>query len=57
MNEVKLQIGKIVTGNAIQYSISGEVYENNETTKVYLNASFSGLSSMQRVSENYELGI
>lgn len=57
LNEASAIIEKIESGNSKQYNISLELYENNETTKLYLNTKYSGLQSLQIINEEYELGI
>jgi len=56
-SEAKITIQKIQTGNDLQYGISIDIYNNDETLTMYLNAKYTGLQSMQSISENYELGI
>lgn len=57
INEAKLQLEKIQTGNDLQYGVSIDINIDNETANLYFNAKYSGLQSMQSISENYELGI
>lgn len=56
-NEGKVTIEKNENANTKQYSISCELYQDNKTTTVYLNSSFSGLQSLQSITEDWELGI
>lgn len=56
-NEGKVTIEKNENSNTKQYSISCELYQDNKTTTVYLNSSFSGLQSLQSITEDWELGI
>ena len=57
LNEGKVTIEKNENANTKQYNISSEIYKDNKTTKIYLNSSFSGLQSLQSITENWELGI
>ena len=57
LNEGKITIEKNENANTKQYSISCELYQDNKTTKIYLNSSFSGLQSLQSITEDWELGI
>lgn len=57
LNEGKVTIEKNENANTKQYSISCELYQDNKTTTVYLNSSFSGLQSLQSITEDWELGI
>lgn len=55
---IDIAIEKIITGNSQQYNISYQVNDENEAVaKIYLNANYSGLQSLQSISENYELGM
>lgn len=55
-NEVKVQLEKIKAENSLQYIISLEMVSGEENGKISLTANYTGLSSMQNVTENYELG-
>lgn len=57
---VKLVIEKQESGNSKQYNFSLEIKEDkddDESIKIYLNARYSGLQSLQTITEDYELGI
>lgn len=56
-NYVKIIIEKLENGNSKQYNMSAEVNIDDESIKVYLNAKYSGLQSLQTINEDYELGI
>lgn len=56
-DKMKIDLEKINTQVSLEYHITLEVAEDDETYKIYLNANYSGLSSMQTISENYEAGI
>ena len=55
-NEVKVQLEKVKAENSLQYIISLEMVSGEENGKISLTANYTGLSSMQNVTENYELG-
>lgn len=55
-NEVKVQLEKIKAENSLQYIISLEMVSGEENGKISLTANYTDLSSMQNVTENYELG-
>ncbi len=55
-NYVKVTIEKLENGNSKQYNMSAEVNIDDESLKVYLNAKYSGLQSLQTINEDYELG-
>lgn len=54
---VKLEIEKDETANTKQYNLDIEYSEDGETIKAYIIAKYSGLQSLQLITENYELGI
>lgn len=56
-DKMKIDLEKINTQESLEYHITLEVAEDDETYKIYLNANYSGLSSMQTISENCEAGI
>lgn len=56
-NELKINIQKEDTQANIAYNVSVEVTQNEDVAKIYLNASYSGISSMQSINEVYELGM
>lgn len=55
-NYLKVIIEKLENGNSKQYNMSAEVNIDDESIKVYLNAKYSGLQSLQTINEDYELG-
>lgn len=58
INEAKITIEKVETGNSIQYNLALEIYENNETmATIYFNMKYSGLQALQSITEDYELGL
>lgn len=58
INEAKITIEKIETGNSIQYNLSFEIYEDGETmATIYFNMKYSGLQALQSITEDYELGL
>lgn len=55
-NELEVKLEKTVTGNDQQYNIEMQVNNNdNQTDKINFITKFTGLQSMQSISENYEL--
>ena len=50
-----MQLEKIKSENSLQYIISLEMIDK-ENGKITLAANYTGLSSMQNITENYELG-
>lgn len=57
LNEVEITIEKNENANTKQYNISSEIHQDNKKTRIYLNSSFSGLQSLQSITESWELGI
>ena len=57
LNEAEITIEKNENANTKQYNISSEIYQDNKKTRIYLNSSFSGLQSLQSITESWELGI
>ena len=57
LNEGKVTIEKNENANTKQYNISSEIHQDNKKTRIYLNSSFSGLQSLQSITESWELGI
>ena len=55
-NEIKITIQKESDKDTVKYVLSIEEKEG-ENVKIDFNAQYSGLSSIQSVAENYELGI
>ena len=57
LNEAEITIEKNENANTKQYNISSEIHQDNKKTRIYLNSSFSGLQSLQSITESWELGI
>ena len=58
INEAKITIEKIETGNSIQYNLAFEMYRDGETLgTIYFNMKYSGLQALQSITEDYELGL
>lgn len=57
ISDVNITIEKQESGNSKQYNISADINTNDQNVKVYLNAKYSGLQSLQTITEDYELGI
>lgn len=58
INEAKITIEKIETGNSIQYNLALEIYKGNETmATIYFNMKYSGLQALQSITEDYEIGL
>lgn len=58
INEAKITIEKMETGNSIQYNLAFEMYEDGETLgTIYFNMKYSGLQALQSITEDYELGL
>lgn len=58
INEAKITIEKMETGNSIQYNLALEMYKDNETlATIYFNMKYSGLQALQSIAEDYELGL
>lgn len=56
--EATIQIEKDITGNSQQYNISLEIsQEDVAAIKINLSANYSGVQSLQSITENYELNI
>lgn len=55
--DAKIDIGKSIGNNEAYYNVVITTYEENlEAEKIYFNAKYEGLETMQTISENYELG-
>ena len=54
-NEIKVQLEKIQENDSLKYAISVSTLE--ESTTITLTASYDGLSTMQNISEKYEVEI
>lgn len=58
INDNELKIEKVANNtNNLEYDITFTSTYNNETMKISLKAKYSGIADMQKVQENYELGI
>ena len=57
VDQNKIKIEKIETGNSTEYNLSIEANEDNQTVTAYLNMRYSGLQGLQSIAEDYELGI
>ena len=57
MNDMVLQIEKNITGNSQQYVISLGTNQQKGKLEISLIVSYSGLQSLQSISENYELKV
>lgn len=57
INDINVTIEKQESGNSKQYNVSLDINENDENIKIYLNAKYSGLQSLQTITEDYEFGI
>lgn len=57
LNEGKIVIEKLATGNEIQYRLSSESEENGQPILFSINAKYSGLQSLQSITENYQVNI
>ncbi len=57
VDQTKIEISKNEEESNLQYSINIEIVEpeNNETTKIGLNAKYSGIQETQNVQESYEI--
>lgn len=55
--DAKIDISKSVGIDEAYYNVVITTYEeNSETAKIYFNAKYTGLQTMESVSENYEIG-
>lgn len=58
INDNELKIEKVANNtNNLEYDITFTSTYNNETMKISLKAKYNGIADMQKVQENYELGI
>ena len=58
INDNELKIEKVANNtNNLEYDITFTSTYNNETMKISLKAKYRGIADMQKVQENYELGI
>ncbi|MBD9158243.1 MAG: hypothetical protein EGQ16_07550 [Clostridiales bacterium] len=58
INDNELKIEKVANNtNNLEYDITFTATYNNETMKISLKAKYNGIADMQKVQENYELGI
>lgn len=58
INDNELKIEKLANNtNNLEYDITFTSTYNNETMKISLKAKYNGIADMQKVQENYELGI
>ena len=58
INDNELKIEKVANNtNNLEYDITFTSTYNNATMKISLKAKYSGIADMQKVQENYELGI
>ena len=58
INDNELKIEKVANNtNNLEYDITFTSTYNNETMKISLKAKYNGITDMQKVQENYELGI
>lgn len=58
INDNELKIEKVANNtNNLEYDITFTSTYNNETMKVSFKAKYNGITDMQKVQENYELGI
>lgn len=55
--EATIQIEKNITGNSQQYNILLEISQEDAAIKINLSANYSGVQSLQSITENYELNI
>lgn len=55
--EATIQIEKNITGNSQQYNISLEISQEDSAMKINLSANYSGVQSLQSITENHELNI
>lgn len=56
--EINISIKKTKRENELQYNISVDtIKEGQKESTIYFNVKYNGLSTMQNVEENYELGI
>lgn len=56
-NEAKITIEKEENANSKQYTLLCEVNQDGNVVNFYLNSEFSGLQSLQSITENHEVGI
>lgn len=56
-DELKIDIQKENTSGDIKYYTTMELTQDEDMTKIYLNSTYSGISSMQNINEIYELGV
>lgn len=58
INDNELKIEKVTNNtNNLEYDITFTSTYNNETMKISLKTKYNGIADMQKVQENYELGI
>lgn len=57
INQIQIQVEKNVTGNDQQYNMAWEINQEDIHVKINFMANYSGLQSLQSISENYELMI
>ena len=55
--EATIQIEKNITGNSQQYNILLEISQEDAAMKINLSANYSGVQSLQSITENYDLNI
>ena len=55
--DVKIDINKSAGNDEVYYNFVVTTYKDNlETQKIYFNAKYTGLQTMETISENYEIG-